>query len=56
MSGFLYDSSSLLDIATLDPHWQEWSERQFLAAKPGGICVNPIIYAELAPAFPLRQS
>jgi hypothetical protein len=52
MSGFLFDTNVLLDIATADPIWLAWSEKQFrLAAAQGPIFINPIIYAELAPAF-----
>lgn len=52
MSGFLFDTNVLLDIATADPVWLAWSEDQFrTAAAQGPILVNPIIYAELAPAF-----
>ena len=52
MSGFLFDTNVLLDIATADPVWLPWSEKQFrMAAAQGPILINPIIYAELAPAF-----
>lgn len=52
MSGFLFDTNVLLDIATADPVWLPWSEEQFrAAAAQGPIFINPIIYAELAPAF-----
>lgn len=52
MSGFLFDTSVLLDIATADATWLAWSEGQFrAAAAQGPIPINPIIYAELAPAF-----
>ena len=52
MSGFLFDSNVLLDIATADENWLSWSEAQFrAAAEQGPILINPIIYAELAPAF-----
>jgi predicted nucleic acid-binding protein len=52
MSGFLFDTNVLLDIATADPTWLPWSESQLrLAAESGPILINPIIYAELAPAF-----
>ena len=41
-----------LDIATADATWLGWSERQFRAAAAQGlILINPVIYAELAPAF-----
>jgi hypothetical protein len=52
MSGFLFDTNVLLDIATADPIWLAWSEEQFrLAPAQGPILINPIIYAELASAF-----
>ena len=42
----------MLDIATADAVWLHWSERQFRKATTlGPILINPIIYAELAPAF-----
>ena len=48
----LFDTNVLLDIATADPTWLAWSEMQFrAAAAQGPILINPIIYAELAPAF-----
>jgi predicted nucleic acid-binding protein len=48
----LFDTNVLLDIATADPTWLAWSEMQFrIAAANGPILINPIIYAELAPAF-----
>lgn len=52
MSGILIDSNVLLDIATADVKWLNWSEHQFRrAVSQGPILVNPINYAELAPAF-----
>jgi predicted nucleic acid-binding protein len=52
MSGYLLDANVLLDIATADATWLTWSEGQFQAAlAQGPILINPIIYAELAPAF-----
>ena len=48
----LFDTNVLLDIATADPNWLVWSELQLrTAAAQGPIFINPIIYAELAPAF-----
>jgi predicted nucleic acid-binding protein len=48
----LFDTNALLDIATADPVWLPWSEREFRAAAgQGPILINPIIYAELAAAF-----
>ena len=52
MSGFLFDTNVLLDVATADPAWLSWSEAQLrTAAGQGPILINPIIYAEQAPAF-----
>ena len=48
----LLDSNVLLDIITADPKWLAWSTDQFrAAAAEGQVLINPIIYAELAPAF-----
>jgi predicted nucleic acid-binding protein len=52
MSGYLFDANVLLDLATADPTWLAWSKEQFrFASAQGPIVINPIIYAELAPAF-----
>jgi predicted nucleic acid-binding protein len=52
MSGFLFDTNVLLDIATADPVWLSWSKGQFqVASAQGLVLINPIIYAELSPAF-----
>lgn len=48
----MLDSNVLLDIVTADARWLDWSTAQFRAAAVEGlILINPIIYAELAPAF-----
>ena len=48
----MLDSNVLLDIVTADPKWLAWSTDQFRrAAAEGPVLLNPIIYAELAPAF-----
>lgn len=52
MNGFLIDANVLLDIATADATWMTWSQEQLRsAAGLGAVFINPIIYAELAPAF-----
>jgi predicted nucleic acid-binding protein len=52
VSASLIDANVLLDIATADATWMQWSQAQLSAAAArGAIYVNPIIYAELAPAF-----
>jgi hypothetical protein len=48
----LFDTSVLLDIATADPVWLSWSQQELRnAASQGPVAINPIIQAELAPAF-----
>jgi hypothetical protein len=57
VSGFLFDSNVLLDIATADAVWLPWAEAQFReAAAQGPILINPIIHAELAPAFATHET
>jgi predicted nucleic acid-binding protein len=52
VSGILFDTNVLLDIATADATWLRWSEGQVRdALSRGSILINPVIYAELAPAF-----
>lgn len=52
MSGFLIDSNVLLDIATEDPHWADWSADQLsTCADQGALIINPIIYAEVSVGF-----
>jgi len=48
----LIDSNVLLDLLTADVQWGRWSEEQLLAAfETDELAINPIIYAELAPAY-----
>lgn len=48
----LVDANVLLDILTADPRWLAWSSAELRNAKAGGVVmVNPIICAEVAPAF-----
>ena len=48
----LVDTNVLLDILTADARWLEWSSAELRKAKTSGvIAVNPIICAEVAPAF-----
>ena len=47
MSGTHFDTNVLLEIATADATWLEWSEGQFrAAAAQGPISINPIIGAQ----------
>jgi len=56
MNGSFIDAKVLLDIATADPNWMAWLQEQLRAAAVRGmVYVNPIIYAELAPAFNSKE-
>ncbi|MFZ1680855.1 MAG: type II toxin-antitoxin system VapC family toxin [Rhizobiaceae bacterium] len=45
----LVDTNVLLDIATADPQWSQWSLRGVEAASLSGpLLINPVIYAELS--------
>ena len=47
--GVLVDSCVLLDIATSDPNWSDWSGRALAqAAEHTTLIVNPIIYGEVS--------
>ncbi len=49
----LVDTNVLLDIATHDSEWFDWSSARLLAArKIDKLAINPIIYTELVPAYP----
>lgn len=47
--GVLIDSNILLDVATDDPNWGDWSARALAeAAEHTMLIINPIIYAEVS--------
>ncbi len=48
----LVDTNILLDVLQQDPDWADWSQQQLDAASlDAGLCINPVIYAELSIAF-----
>lgn len=49
----MVDTSVLLDLATLDPRWAEWSVAALRAASAGGapLLADPVVYAELSVRF-----
>ncbi len=50
--GVLVDSNVLLDIATNDPHWSDWSATALAeSAEHTTLIINPIIYAEVSIGF-----
>jgi len=45
----LVDTNVLLDIATNDPVWADWSVIQLdMAAATGPVIINPVIYSEFS--------
>ena len=48
----LIDTNVLLDVATDDPVWADWSIRQLdAAAAKGPLVINDVVYAELSVGF-----
>jgi predicted nucleic acid-binding protein len=48
----LIDTNVLLDLATDDPVWADWSVRQLdAAAVKGPLVINDVVYAELSVGF-----
>ncbi len=48
-TGYLIDSNVLLDIATEDPHWYQWSSTVLTTtARTAPLLINPLIYAEVS--------
>lgn len=48
----LVDTNVLIDIATDDPHWADWSQQKLeRASLLGPLLINDIIYAELSVGF-----
>ena len=51
-AGVLVDSNVLLDIATNDVNWSEWSANALAeCAEHAALLINPIIYAEVSVGF-----
>jgi predicted nucleic acid-binding protein len=52
MSATLIDTNVLLDLATNDPDWADWSIQHLDAASlTGPLLINDVIYAELSVRF-----
>lgn len=48
-TGYLIDSNVVLDVATEDPQWYQWSsEALSTAARTAPLLINPLIYAEVS--------
>jgi predicted nucleic acid-binding protein len=56
MTSVLVDSSVLLDLATNDPHWSDWSAQKLWELRDtSDIVINAIIYAEVTAAFEMIE-
>jgi predicted nucleic acid-binding protein len=52
MTAILVDSNVLLDVATEDPRWGDWSAKQLEhAAEHAILVINPVVYAEVSIGF-----
>jgi len=52
VSPVLVDSNVLLDVATSDPKWGEWSSQALTdAAQTAQLVINPLVYAEVSIGF-----
>jgi hypothetical protein len=52
LSGVLVDANVILDVATEDPRWSDWSASMLAECADSGILIiNPIIYAEVSVGF-----
>ena len=52
MTTFLVDSNVIIDVATNDPQWFDWSSTALSrCADAGRLAINPIIYAEIAAGY-----
>jgi len=52
MSVVLVDSNIILDVATEDKRWCEWSSTALAsAANESALAINPLIYAEVSAGF-----
>ena len=48
----LVDANVLIDVATDDPQWSDWSAKELAKAGQGGrLVINPVVYAEVSIAF-----
>ena len=50
--GILVDACVLIDVATDDPKWSDWSTASLeRMGQSGRLLINPIVYAEVSIAF-----
>lgn len=55
--GVLVDSNVLIDVATNDPAWSDWSGRALAeSAEHTALIINPIIYAEVSIGYTMIEA
>ena len=55
--GVLVDSNVLLDVATNDPAWSDWSGRALAeSAERTTLIINPIVYAEASIGYTMIEA
>ena len=53
----LVDSNVILDVATEDPRWSDWSKAALAqAAEETVLVINPLIYAEVSVGYPTIET
>lgn len=54
----LVDSNILIDVATNDPIWRDWSRRQLDRSALAGdeLVINDVVYAELSVRYPNAEA
>lgn len=49
LPGYLIDSNVIIDVATEDPHWYDWSADVLATAvRTAPVFINPLVYAEVS--------
>lgn len=51
----IVDTNVIIDVITDDNDWADWSIAQLQRLAPGGLVINPAIYAELCYGFPSHE-
>ncbi len=56
MGKIIVDTNVLVDVLQKDPVWFDWSlEQMALRSTTDELCINPIVYAELAQRYNSRE-
>jgi predicted nucleic acid-binding protein len=56
MTGPIFvDTNVILDVATRDPRWYEWSLGELSRAQ-GPLVINPIVFAEISAGYPDKEA